>query len=121
MVDRIKESDWKLFRQKLPGWQEAYMEKLLEGYAELIASDGAASYRFWELDKLIKQDKKNSGVIIVGLSRSQAINQIVGLIEDGVITLDDLDEFSDETRERVIRIHEILHMEFKDVGEEDDE
>jgi hypothetical protein len=45
----------------------------------------------------------------------------VGLIEDGVITLDDLDEFSDETRERVIRIHEILHMEFKDVDEEDDE
>lgn len=121
MIDRIKESDWKLFRQKLPGWQEAYMQKLLEGYAELIASDGTASYKFWELDKLIKQDKKSTGVIIVGLSRSKAINHLASLVEDGVITLDDLDEFSDETRERVIRIHEILHMEFKDVDEEDDE
>ena len=27
MMD-ISKADWKLFREKLPGWQEAYMEKL---------------------------------------------------------------------------------------------
>ena len=26
----LKEKDWKLLRKKLPGWQEAYMDGLVE-------------------------------------------------------------------------------------------
>lgn len=26
----FSEEDWKLFRKKLPGWQEAYMKKTLQ-------------------------------------------------------------------------------------------
>ena len=26
------EKDWKLFKKKLGGWQEAYMDKLIEEY-----------------------------------------------------------------------------------------
>ena len=56
------ESDWKLFRKKLPGWQEAYMEKLLEEYRGILESDGRASERFWALEKRINSDKQNPGV-----------------------------------------------------------
>ena len=43
---QVNEKDWKLFREKLPAWQEAYMERLMKAYAELIAGDEPASARF---------------------------------------------------------------------------
>ena len=49
-----EEKDWKLFREKLPEWQEAYMERLAKEYMELLSSDRQASDKFWELDKRIK-------------------------------------------------------------------
>ena len=29
-MKQVNEKDWKLFRSRLPGWQEAYMGKLIE-------------------------------------------------------------------------------------------
>ena len=46
----FKESDWKMFRKKLPGWQEAYMEKLNREYAALLSGSGPASKKFWALE-----------------------------------------------------------------------
>jgi hypothetical protein len=31
-MKQVNEKDWKLFRSRLPGWQEAYMGKLIEEY-----------------------------------------------------------------------------------------
>ena len=47
---QVIEKDWKLFRKLLPGWQEAYMERLTMEYIELLSSDRQASDKFWELD-----------------------------------------------------------------------
>ena len=33
------EKDWKLFRQKLPGWQEAYMTRICDEYMEILQAD----------------------------------------------------------------------------------
>ena len=60
----LNEKDWKLFRQKLPEWQEAYMEKLIEEYKGILNNNNIASDKFWELDKRIKSDKKSTGVIV---------------------------------------------------------
>ena len=77
----LNEKDWKLFRQKLPEWQEAYMEKLIEEYKGILNNNNIASDKFWELDKRIKSDKKSTGVIV------------------HVISADDLDGFSEELRD----------------------
>ena len=52
----ISKTDWKLFREKLPGWQEAYMERLNNEYVALLTSNEKASDKFWALDERIKQD-----------------------------------------------------------------
>ncbi len=39
-MKQVNEKDWKLFRSRLPGWQEAYMGKLIEGYKALLNSEG---------------------------------------------------------------------------------
>ena len=61
-MNRFSEQDWKLFRSKLPGWQEAYMKKLNQEYIELLSGAGNASSKFWALEKRIREDQKDCGV-----------------------------------------------------------
>ena len=96
----FSEKDWKLFRKKLPGWQEAYMERLCKEYIDLLSSDIDASDRFWELEKRIKADSKKTGVIAI-MSRSEMIFNIAKLVNDGAISMDDLEEFSDDLKAAV--------------------
>lgn len=93
----IKEKDWKLLRNKLPEWQERYMERLLQEYESVIHEDKPASTRFWALDKHIKEDKKNPGVLVDDVRRSTALYLIADLVQHHVITMDELHDFSDET------------------------
>ena len=44
----ISKADWKLYRERVPDWQEHYMEKLTEEYVKLLSSPGHASDHFWE-------------------------------------------------------------------------
>ena len=96
----ISKKDWKLYREKIPGWQERYMERLCRDYIELLSSKDYASKRFWELESRIKKDKKNPGVMIE-LSKSEMIWDLARLIQLDVITEDDLDGFSEELIEEV--------------------
>lgn len=95
---QINELDWKLFRKKLPEWQETHMDKLNQEYATLLAGSGNASEKFWELEKRINSDKKHVGVM-VRMSRSNMHQNILALLSEEVITLKDLDDFSEELRE----------------------
>ncbi len=97
---KVKKSDWKLFGQKIGLWQESYMESLIKEYIILLDDNLLASEKFWELEKRIKSDKKKPGVIIT-LNKQQMPFDIVHLINDGVIRMDDLIDFSDELRETV--------------------
>ena len=98
----VNEEDWKLFRKKLPDWQEAYMERLNQEYAALLAGSGAASDKFWELDRRIREDGKRVGVS-ARMSRSNMYHNLTMLLVDGVITLSDLDDFSDDLKERLTK------------------
>ena len=93
-------SDWRLYREKVSGWQENYMERLIKDYITYLSSDERASTKFWEMEKRIKADKKTPGVCIE-LNKRNRIFDLVRFLQDGVIIFDDLDEFSDELRENV--------------------
>ncbi|MEO5302620.1 hypothetical protein [Enterococcus cecorum] len=54
-----------------------------------------ASERFWQLDKMIKEDRKKSGVI-VELSPSYKHLILLNLLRVGAITESDLEGFSEE-------------------------
>lgn len=97
---RIKETDWKLFSQRLPLWQDAYMERLNNEYMAILGGNGEAAEKFWKLEERIRRDMKSSGVY-VRLSRSKAIFNLVSLIKDNVITVNDLEGFSKEAIETV--------------------
>ena len=103
----ISKKDWKLFRERLSGWQENYMEGLVKEYANFLNDDKKpASEKFWELEKRIKEDKRHPGVVME-LKKSEVIWDIVRLIRLKVITYDDLSDFSDELQMEVKRILEM--------------
>lgn len=91
----ISKSDWKLFREKVPAWQEHYMEQLVKEYIRLLSTPGKATDHFWELEKRIKIDRKHPGVLIE-MRKSNAIWDIALYVKDGVIKINDLDGFSNE-------------------------
>lgn len=96
----ISKKDWKLFRERLPGWQEHYMERLIREYIEMLSAPGNASDHFWELEKRIKKDRKHPGVLLQ-VRKSEAIWDIAAFVGYEVITLDDLEGFSDDLIEAV--------------------
>ena len=93
--------DWALFREKISDWQEAYMNKLNKEYIELLNGEGKPSEKFWALDERIRNDKKDTGVQLK-MSRSNCIPNIISLLNEEVITMEDLDEFSDELKETIL-------------------
>lgn len=97
---QVNESDWRLFRSRLPGWQDAHMARLNQEYIALLSGPGSASDKFWELEKRIRRDKKAGGVAM-RMSRTYMNLNIMALIADGVIGLDDLEGFSDDLREKM--------------------
>lgn len=95
--------DWKLYQEKIKEWQEHYMEELVKEYADYLCSEIPASTKFWELEKRIRQDKKNPGVLIE-LRKSSMLWDIAGLLHRNIITMEDLAEFSDELKEAIALI-----------------
>lgn len=96
----VKESDWKLFRKRLPIWQESYMERLNQEYIQILSGDGAAPDKYWELEKRIREDRKRVDVV-AEMRRSRMFSNLISLMNDGAITEKDLDGFSDELVEAV--------------------
>ena len=89
------EADWKLFRKKLPDWQERFMDRLNHEYKDIIDGPGLPSTKFWALEKRLRNDQRKRGVQ-AEISRSRLVENMGFLLAEGAISLDDLAEFSDE-------------------------
>ena len=102
----VNEKDWKLLRKKIGGWQEAYMDRLNQEYMKILQDEELApSQKFWALEKRIQNDKKDTGVIIE-MRRSMMVLNLLSLLNDGAITMEDLEDFSEELKEKIREIRE---------------
>ena len=101
MAYTFKERDWKQFRKKVPEWQERYMDHLNHEYMDILNEEGNPSDRFWKLEKRIKEDRKDAGVIIHDMSRSHMLFNLIDLINCEAITPDDLTDFSEELQDHM--------------------
>lgn len=94
------EKDWLLFKNKIAHWQESYMDKLNREYIELLSEDANPSEKFWGLDKRMKEDVKKARVRLE-MSRSNLVSNIISLINEGAISFENLEDFSDDIKETV--------------------
>ena len=97
----LSKNDWKLFRERLPGWQERYMDKLTREYAEFLTDDSRQpSERFWTLNKRIREARRKPGVQLE-LRKQNVVFDLTHLIADGAVSLDELDGFSEDLQNMV--------------------
>ena len=80
-IPGVNEKDWKLLRSRLPGWQEAYMDKLNHEYMAILSGEGRPSEKFWKLHDRIRQDIYSSGVQVV-MKRSNMKIILMNLLEE---------------------------------------
>lgn len=89
------------------------MGRLCDEYIELLNGDGDPSEKFWQLDKRIRSDKRNPGVQLE-MTRTNFIYNIISLISNDVISMKDLEDFSDELKETVRVFLERQSWDFSD-------
>lgn len=112
----VSKQDWKCFREKLPCWQESYMEGLIQEYRELLDGEENASEKFWELEKRIQQDRRSRGVIL-SLRKDTMLFDIASFLHEGVITMSDLEGFSNEVREAVQNLQTLFSERMNQCGQ----
>lgn len=99
-MNNISKSDWQLFNNLLPEWQERYMNQLNQEYKRILNGDGSSSNKFWKLEKRIKADRKSPGVL-VEVSKRSMFQTLLQLLSEKVITDEDLNSFSEELRDGI--------------------
>ena len=52
VIRKLPCEDWAEILSILPGWQEAYMQKLIDEYTAMLTGPGAASDKFWDLENV---------------------------------------------------------------------
>lgn len=106
----FSEKDWKLFRSRIADWQEAYMDRLNKEYIEILSKEGYASDKFWELEEKIRKDKKDCGVQC-RISRSNQYQVMMSLLQEGAITMEDLEDFSDDLRDTLGHFYKLYERD----------
>ena len=91
------EADWKLFKSKIPGWQEAYMDRLVAEYIDLLTGQENSSEKLHKLEKRINGNRNNPGVSI-DMRRSMLVENLISLVANDVIKLSDLEGFSEDLK-----------------------
>ena len=108
MAKEIKESDWKLFRHLHGIALERFSQRVLEE-VRLAATDAKDGYHgcYLKVYALIRNRDQTMAHAFDDPKRSMAIIQLANIVEEGLLTDDELKQFSEETRERLEIIEQL--------------
>lgn len=106
MPNTIKESDWKIFSKLFPEVLERLYQRYLKEI-EAVAADGSKTYfdRFEEISQLTRNRRKEVFIGFDRFSRSRALSQLAYLKTLDLLTEEEFQRFSPETRELIRLLH----------------
>lgn len=93
------EKDWQLYRKMIADWQERYINKVNKNIIFILTREGNPSENFWEAYDYMTKSKNNPGVLIKGARKSEFTLLMISLVENKVITKEDIVDFSEELKE----------------------
>ena len=104
----IKESDWKVFRHLHSIALERYCQRVLEE-VRLAAACNDSSYHdcYLKVDRLIRDRDKTMARAFDDVRRSTALVLLLNIINEGLLTDDELKQFSRELQGRIDAIKAI--------------
>lgn len=97
----IKESDWKVFRRLHAVALERYCQRLLEEVKLATACNGSYHDCYLRVYRLIQDRDKTMARAFDDLRRSTALIRLVNIINEGLLTDDELKQFSQELQSRI--------------------
>lgn len=98
------EKDWKIFRKRVPQWRERYLQDKNKEIVDLLTDKTKIpSEQFWDAKHKINQEAKILVRCLDGHSRSKMDMFLILMYNHDLINKDDLKEFSDELREKILR------------------
>ncbi|MBC8548679.1 MAG: hypothetical protein H8D23_03415 [Candidatus Brocadiales bacterium] len=98
------ESDWKIFRKRVPEWQERYLTIKNQEITKMLSDDRKTpTERFWEAKEQMKKDARILVDCFDGHSRGKMGWYLFLMHLHKVITDEDLVDFSDSLREEVFK------------------
>ena len=103
MLKSIAERDWKTWRKISAVAYERFCEKVLQAAAAIASRSGDPHDRYEELYTLLKEAEVTNSNIFSDMRRSTALEQLVYGVGKGIISREELAEFSEETQ-RTVRI-----------------
>ncbi len=98
---QIPESDWKIWRELQKLALERFCQRALNDVAKFKDAEGTAHERYLKLYQLVKRRDRKLGEIFDGPSRSNAVVQLSLAVRARVVTSEELERFTEETRKRV--------------------
>lgn len=100
----MTESDWKKFSTLVHDWRERYLEQRNQEIAESLRQSGKTPTEcFWETREEIEQEVEKLEDCFDGPSRSKMPLSLLLMHRHGIISADDLRDFSDELQEETKR------------------
>ena len=98
----INEFDWKLFRQLHPIARERFCERVLDEIDRVVSDTERSSHeRYLAVFRLIKRRDQELADLFNDLRRSTALRQLACIQSRELLTEEEFERFSPETREAV--------------------
>jgi hypothetical protein len=104
MASGIKESDWREFKIFHPILLGRFSHQILGEIRGIVDGPDSCHARYLSLWKLIKKRDRQLGNAFNDYRRSTALQQLAIMRGMGLLADDELDQFSEETREFINRI-----------------
>ncbi|MCG8366668.1 MAG: hypothetical protein MJA27_25460 [Pseudanabaenales cyanobacterium] len=99
MASSISESDWKKFRKLREVALERFCGQTLQEVTKLAATSPLSSHqRYLKIYELIQQRDREIARMFNNPRRSQALEQLCSMHALGLLENEELDAFTDETR-----------------------
>lgn len=108
MHDQIKESDWKVFKKLYPLALERFYDRAVNELQKIVTGGEMNSEdRYHTIYKKVQErDKKLAKLFDGTYRRSEAFIQLVAYYREGLVTKEELNQLSEENRNRILSIVE---------------
>jgi hypothetical protein len=100
---RMKEADWKIFRELRALALERFCERVLSEVRDLSAKSGSSYERYLEIYSLLQKRDKKIAAGFDDMSRSRMDDHLLVICSLDLLTPDEIARFSDVTRKMLER------------------
>ena len=103
MYRKPLESDWRLYRDNVAGWRERYLARKNEDLVAMLHDeDKTPTERFWAAKERMAEEARLLRDCLDRHSRSQMGFHLRLMVRYGMVSAEDLAEFSEELRQNVL-------------------